>query len=352
MATIRSEELANAELLSAENESNTNADGTTDEENLSTEYTVLVNGERITIYSDKWGASIQDKLEGHGIHIQKNGDIAILSGKGGKGNACGGRLLINTKNGQMIKSGPLVSEYIASSKDPGEGEGSETDTSSGNGEAISTVAYGDSTEEVLGDKYIKGNNITLDADTITIRAGTQIIVETGEWVEEIGTRKSNVNFLEEDLFKSETVVKEETTLQFDPRASKNVVSLGHLNHRVLGDYAVKVNGFFDLQVMGGNSFSKPLIKNRSAALTIGVNGLKNGGKFFVFTKGTFDLASGLGEKGDLFLSTLGNLEAESLAGNALLKAKTGAKIETIKGNLELKAIAGDVDIDALKIYLN
>ena len=252
----------------------------------------------------------------------------------------------------MIKSGPLVSEYIASSKDPGEGEGSGTENNAGNGEAISVVAYGDSTEEVLGDKTLKGNNITLDADTITIRAGTQIVVETGEWVEEIGSRTSNVDSLSESLFKSETVVKEETTLQFDPRASKNVVSLGHLNHRVLGDYAVKVKGFFDLQVMGGNSFSKPLIKNRSAALTIGVNGIKNGGKFYVFTKGTFDMSSGLGEKGDLFLNTLGRIEAESLGGDVLLKAKTGAKIETVAGNLELKALAGDVDIDALKIYLN
>ena len=53
------------------NEENNNVDGSSDKENLRTEYTVLVNGERITLYTDKWGASLQDKLEGHGILIQK-----------------------------------------------------------------------------------------------------------------------------------------------------------------------------------------------------------------------------------------------------------------------------------------
>ena len=324
-------------------------------DNVDTQYTVLVNGERIILYTDKWGASLQDKLEGHGIHIQKNGDVAILTGKGGKGNACGGRLLVNTAKGQLVKSGPIVTEVVASKVDPGEGEGS-SDNGKG-AEAISVVAYGDSTEEVVGaEKTIKAEHITFDADTITLRAGTKVFVDAPEWVEVLGMKKSIVDSSDEVVDQKVTEVKEETTLSFDPRASKNIVSRGHLNHRVLGDYALKVDGFMDLQVMG-NSFGVMLVKNRSAALTIGVNGEKNGGKFFVFTKGTFDLASGL-STGDLFLSTLGKFETSSTK-ETKIEATTDITVEATKGitmeaktdNITIDA-KKDVVIEGAKIYLN
>ena len=332
-------------------------------DNVDTQYTVLVNGERIILYTDKWGASLQDKLEGHGIHIQKNGDVAILTGKGGKGNACGGRLLVNTAKGQLVKSGPIVTEVVASKVDPGEGEGSSTNTETAT--AISTVAYGDSTEEVVGaEKTIKAEHITLDADTITLRAGSKIFVDAPEWVEVIGMKKSIVDSSDEITTQKVSEVKEETTLTFDPRGSKNIVTRGHLNHRILGDYALKVDGYMDLQVMGGIPVGKPLIENRSAALTIGVNGEKNGGKFFVFTKGTFDLASGI-TTGDLFLSTLGKFETSSTK-ETKIEATTEVKLDattkvdiTATEDIDIKATK-DVNIEAtqnvnvkgIKIYLN
>ena len=162
-------------------------------------------------------------------------------------------------------------------------------------------------------------------------------------------------------------VKEDTTVSFDPRASKNVVSRGHINHRVLGDVAIKVDGYMDLQVMGGIPKGEPLIKNRSAALNFGINGLKNGGKFFVFAKGAFDLASGLGGTGNLNLTTLGKLQTSSTLETKIeattkvdidattkvgIKAKTGIDMETTTGNITAKAVAGDFDVNALKIYLN
>ena len=365
--TTKVDDLNKKELVDpkTDNEENKNEDGSSDEDNIETEYTVLVNGERIILYSDKWGASFQDKLEGHGIHVQRNGDIAVLSGKGGKGNACGGRLLINTKNGQIVKSGPVVKEITASKVDPGEGEGATDNTKTGDAE--SKLLYGNGTEEVLGEKYIKANHIVLDADTITLRGGTQIIVDTPEWVEELGMKTSKIDSVDEEVRAQKvSEISEDTSIGFDPRASKNIVSRGHINHRILGDYAIKVDGYMDLQVMGGIPVGKPLVENRSAALTIGVNGLKNGGKFFVFTKGTFDLASGL-TTGDLFLSTLGKFETSSTLGTKIeattkvdidattkvgIKAKTGIDMETTTGNITAKAVAGDFDVNALKIYLN
>ena len=363
--TLKITVIGEREKIEAKDETNSNTDGSEATDNVDTQYTVLVNGERIILYTDTWGASLQDKLEGHGIHIQKNGDIAVLTGKGGKGNACGGRLLVNTAKGQLVKSGPIVQEVVASKVDPGEGEGSSDNNTSA--EAISVVAYGDSTEEVVGaEKTIKAEHITLDADTITLKAGTKLFVDAPEWVEVIGMKKSIVDATDEKVDQKVSEVKEDTTVSFDTRASKNVVSRGHINHRVLGDVAIKVDGYMDLQVMGGIPKGVPLVKNRSAALTVGVNGVKNGGKFFVFTKGTFDMASGL-TTGDLFLSTLGKFETSSTLGTKIeattkvdidattkvgIKAKTGIDMETTAGNITVKAVAGDFDVNALKIYLN
>ena len=365
--TTKVGEINNENLVdpTKDNEKNSNTDGSEAKDNVDTKYTVLVNGERIILYTDTWGASLQDKLEGHGIHIQKNGDVALLTGKGGKGNACGGRLLVNTAKGQLVKSGPIVQEVVASKVDPGEGEGSSTNTETAT--AISTIAYGDSTEEVVGaEKTIKAEHITLDADTITLKAGTKLFVDAPEWVEVIGMKKSIVDSSDEIVSQKLSEVKEETTLTFDPRGSKNVVSRGHINHRILGDYAITVDGYMDLQVMGGIPIGEPLIKNRSSALNFGINGEKNGGKFFVFAKGTFDLASGI-STGDLFLSTLGKFETSSTKETKIeattevkldattkvdIKGKTGVDIEATTGDVNVEAKAGDFNVKGIKIYLN
>jgi len=336
------------------NEENTNTDGSKAEENLRTEYTVLVNGERITLYTDKWGASLQDKLEGHGIHIQRNGDIALLSGKGGKGKACGGRMLINTAGGQLIKSGATTAEYSGSKNSAVEGEGSGSNDD--NSTAYSGMYWGDKTEEVKGTYTVNAQHIELVADTISLKGESKIIIETPELVQNIDNAETNIVTEKKDVTSSNTEVKEETTSTFDPRGSKNIVTTGHLNHSILGDYALQVDGFMDLQVQG-NSFGVMLVKNRSAALTIGVNGVKNGGKFFVFAKGTFDLASGL-TTGDLNLSTLGKLQTSSTL-ETKIEATTDITVEATKGiTMEAKAdnitidAKKDVVIEGAKIYLN
>tara|TARA_R100000152_G_C6762501_1_gene186772 strand:+ start:525 stop:1598 length:1074 start_codon:yes stop_codon:yes gene_type:complete len=336
------------------NEKNTNVDGTTDQENLRTEYTVLVNGERITLYTDKWGASLQDKLEGHGIHIQRNGDIAILSGKGGKGKACGGRMLVNTAGGQLIKSGSTTAEYSGSKNNAVEGGGSSDNSE--NSTAYSGMYWGDKTEEIKGTHTINAQHIELVADTISLKGDSKIIIETPELIQNIDSADTKIVTEKKEVTSSNTEVKEETTSTFDPRGSKNIVTTGHLNHSILGDYALQVDGFMDLQVQG-KSFGVMLVKNRSAALTIGVNGEKNGGKFFVFAKGTFDLASGL-TTGDLNLSTLGKLQTSSTK-ETKIEATTDITVEATKGitmeaktdNITIDA-KKDVVIEGAKIYLN
>ena len=151
------------------------------------------------------------------------------------------------------------------------------------------------------------------------------------------------------------------------RDSKNIVTRGHLNHRILGDYALKVEGYMDLQVMGGIPIGEPLIKLRSSALNFGINGEKNGGKFFVFAKGAVEIGSGTGGTGDLNLTTLGKIQLDSKKETIIesttevkldattkveIKGKTGVDMEATTGDVTVKAPAGNFDVEALKIYLN
>ena len=389
--TTKTEEAQNSDLAkdsSEDDEKNENEDGSSAEENVDTEYTVIINGERITLTTDKWGSSLVDKLEGHGIHIQKNGDIAVLSGKGGKGKACGGRLLINTKSGQITKSGPIVEDVTASSSSATE-DGSGTTE----GAANSQVAYsgsfsGDHEVEVQGTKYVKARDIVLDAtDTLTLR-GNKIIVQADEWVEEKGLEKSKVDSVEEEITSQRTSeVKEDTAKQYDTRATQNVVGSGHINQRVKGDYQLLVDGIANIQVMA-QLVTAPLVqRNGNLGLMIGVNSSKGQGYGIRLSAASFlDFAAG---SGNISLSTargihldtqvmetdqgvngadttaagIGEIKVDAAKGFNLTSWKEDINIEThktaggkvmIKGKegVEVESTTGDFKVTAAKIYLN
>ena len=188
-------------------------------------------------------------------------------------------------------------------------------------------------------------------------------------IQNIDSSETKIVTEKKDVTSSNTEVKEETTSTYDPRGSKNIVTTGHLNHSILGDYALQVDGFMDLQVQG-KSFNIMLVENRSAALTIGINGQKNGGKFSVFTSNTFALSSGMnleGDQGDLNLTTLGKFHTTSYKESKIeattkveldattkvdIKGKTGVDIEATTGDVNVEAKAGDFNVKGVKIYLN
>ncbi len=379
------------------NEVNSNEDGTTAEQNQDTEYTVIINGEKIALTTDKFGASLVDKLEGHGLHIQKNGDIVVLSGSGGKGKGCGGRLLINTKGGQITKSGPIVVEATADSS-----SSTESGSSTSEGAANSQVAYsgyfsGDHEVEIQGTNYIKARDIVLDAtDTLTLKAN-KVLVQTDEWVEEKGLEKRKVDNVEEEVTSQRTSeVKEDTSKQYDGRASQNVVGSGHINQRVKGDYALTVDGIADIQVMCADVKAPLITRMGNVGLKIGVNSHKgknygailSASSFFEIGAGSGNLtlstargihldtqvfetnqglngrdtnAAGIGEikidakdgftvnawKGDATIET-----DKTAGGKVKIKGKEGVEVEATTGDMTLEAKAGDIDMTATKIYLN
>ena len=346
------------------NEENKNEDGSKAEDNANTQLTILVNGETVQISEDFTGTHVQNKDEGHGLHIQKNGDIIILSGSGGKGKACGGRMLINTKNGQITKSGPIIEEVNASSKNSGE-DGSKTNEGSGNSEVAYSGSFsGDHEVEIQGTKYVKARDIVLDAtDTLTLKAN-QVIVAADEWVEDTGMKQTVVDTeIEEVTSQRTSEVKEDTSRQYDTRASKNIVGSGSISHKIQGDLSVLVAGLMDLQIQGGMPKGVPLIKNRTAGLNIGLNGKRSAGSLQIEAKdlikigttgGSFDVTANenvsLFASDDVDIQGMMNTTVLATDGKVEVKGQRVA-VESTGGTVEVKA-AADFKVTAMKIYLN
>ena len=73
--------------------------------------------------------------------------------------------------------------------------------------------------------------------------------------------------VEEVLGQKSTIVAEKTDLQFDPRASVNIISPGHVNWQILGDYQQNVGGV-SKTIVAGAVLSTPLIVDRLTSFSV------------------------------------------------------------------------------------
>jgi hypothetical protein len=316
---------------------------------VSTEITVLVAGKRYTLTDDGGDLEIRNKLNGMGISIQENGDIMMLSGSGGNGKACGGRFIVNSKGGQLIKSGSLVAQYTGNSNSSTEGGGSKESSTAGKNEtAKSEICYGDCITEVHGEVRIKGTNIVLEAadvlsligkSSVLIQAGPngggELRINAGQITETCGTRVGLVAGQKSDI------ISEEVSLQYDPRASVNVISPGHMNIKAAGDISLGAGGAIEMIAMG---VKQPLGLIKDPVSTIGMKTVAGG---LTLTSAAFTNITAVGP-----LTQASN--AATITSTTLLTmiSGTGASILTGTGNVDITAMKGNVNVKGLLIYLN
>ena len=351
------EEVTKKEIVEADppDETNDNTDGSTAEENQKVNLTVIANNETTQIGSDQTGTFIVDKNQGHGLHVQKNGDVIVIAGSPGKGKKCGGRMLVKSEGGQLVKSGPTVVERTASSTSAVDGEGSSTSEDSGSGKlAHSEVNYGDVEIETLGEEYIRAKDIVLDAvDSLTLKAGSQIVIDVGHLIINASSVEENIGAERKVVdSSSENEIKEETSKQYDTRASKNVVGSGHVNQKIQGDLKVAVAGTVDLQIQGNKKVIG--LNSGTAGLTVGLNGISETGAFRLNAKDIFEIKA---TKDLSFESETGKFDLKGLGASTIdatggldIKSTGDMDIET-EGKLTVKA-TGDFKVTAAKIYLN
>ena len=315
--------------------------------------------------------NIVSKLTGIGIIVRNNGDIIFTTGSQAGGKVCGGRILINAKGGQLIKSGPSIQEYVSNEKSAVEGEGESDDKDQ---IAVSQISYGNNIEETHGEKHIRGRQITIDAgDVLTLMAKEKIVLQAGpegggEIVMNAGSLKTTADLIKTVSSKQETITKEDTLTHFDPRGSHNIVTAGHLNIKCLGDFDLKANGVGRMNFKGLANGALLVKDSRLSAFNIeaGRGNISTtattGNIIFTTGVGDFPTLSGLGSvitnaQKDINQTALVNYSAKATKevnlealGAATLKAVGQATVDG-KAGVDIKSI-GDVSVTGAFIRLN
>ena len=375
-------------------------DETQEFEVTSTEYTIHMNGKNFQLIEENGSLHFVDKNHGTGITIDKNGDTYIISGPGGNGNACAGRLLINSRGGQLVKSGNFTAEYTANSSNSVNGEGnSSSTTKKGNEDATSTAAqngsadaksetcYGDNTCEVFGDFNVNATNIHLQAtDTLYINADSKIVITAGKdgggsMEIHAGELLHKVQTLRDEISSAHIRdgVPETTNIHYDPRSNTSSVGFHNRIEKISGDYKLEVGGSMNFSVLGLPN-PNPVAFAVDAAtgdLTTKMQLSVLGGDFAVETtvgsvlvKAGPDLSfPGVLLPGSLSVAAAGGAQfaagpdlsfPELVAGNISMQSLTGTSIDStttvdIKGKTGVN-IESPADISILstagKIYLN
>ena len=317
----------------------------------SVEVTVIANGKSHYIGEVDGEIAIVSKSDGRGIYI--NEDVQILPGpKGANGKFCAGRFLVNAKGGTMQKyGGPRIVTATQSDTSAANGEGSKekkkNTSDSGKGKvANSECYYGDDIKEVHGEVRIKGTNIVIEAaDVLTLMGknsvhiqagpsgGGEIKLAAGQISETTDTRVSVVTGQKQD------VISEELSLQYDPRASVNVISPGHMNVKAAGDIAFGCAGAIEMIALGKKTFFG-LIKDPVATIS-----MKTAAGGLTLTSAAFtDITSGA--------FTQNSAVTTVNVGKYVLTSAEGIDVNAVLGDVNVTAKAGNVKLKGTQIYLN
>ncbi len=335
---------------------------------------VLLSDCSFKIQTDITGAFVGNKVFGHGLHVQNDGNIHINTGPKRLG---GGKLSMVSRGGVIHKSGPVYIERTGDSKNVGQKQKKAPDSISSAKKLIacSEMNYGNHINETHGTLYIRATHIVLDAvDSLTLKSGDATIMQSGQLISNTTKHEVNADQKFEKLTGGHyrTIVSGEDKLfQLDPRSSSHIVSFGHINRRTFGDYQVKSAGVGKMVFAGGPPLGIPFVKNRLNALTLSALA---GNLAFSTKIGTIKYESMLGfgievDTGDIDVEAkTGNMSFKSLlkgtfegTGGVDIKSVGDIEMETTTGKLDIKSTLGDITIDSgikdvkvvgVKIYLN
>lgn len=197
------------------------------------------------------------------IVLDSKGCLRLITGERSKEQGPGsGKLCIRTSGQQQLHEDRSNIQYNA-------GDDKE-------GQALNILAYGDIVERTIGGtRYIKAQKIVIEASEelmligksqVNIQAGANgggSITMTAGSIEKITNNDKEVITGQKVTYG----VSEDTTINFDPRASVNVVSPGHVNWKIVGDYKQWVGGVEQHIIANGIS-APPLIKDRSNSFSV------------------------------------------------------------------------------------
>ena len=269
------------------------------------------------------------RIDGPGdsaFSLDNKGNIRILTGK--KTEVAGSGVLgIKTWGQQQLHNERSNIQYCAG--------GTENE-----GQALNVVAYGDVVEQAIGGtRYIKAAKIEITATEELVLNGQSVKIQAQGDIEMAAASFTTAQVNKKDIIIGQNMkfgAGEDTDMQFDPRASRNIVSPGNIHHTILGDYKVKSLRNMSVNAVTGLFMSSPATTTVQGLAGMVVNG-----------PGGMDLISG----GELAITgtdtqiTTANLELDS----ATTTFKT-ADFEVNSAKVDLTG-TGDVSITGANVRL-
>ena len=276
-------------------------------------------------------------LGGASIHMDTVGQIYLLSGNINGGTDVGkgaGKLTVHCAGGVQKYEGPVDMEFNSSDDDEDD--------------ALGIMCYGNLTENVEGGQrtiiaqkvYIKAEELVeiVGGTDVKIQAGGDgsgsIIFAAGEVLHLMDNEKKVV--LGQSM---KFGVKEDTEISFDPRSNHTILSPGHLNHKVLGDYKQWTGGIYQ-QIIGGivpaPPFIQPRIYDYSVTTVKGKTAFRSGQKFSVDAiLGGIDLEAAAG--GASVMAQSGDIDILTNLGEMNIQSTGDAKIQATGGDISINA---------------
>ena len=209
------------------------------------------------------------------------------------------------------------------------------------GQALNLAVNGNMVVGAEGDDIVvKGQNITLIAGNVLTLKGQSIVIDAntgqgpvrtyGGIVQTITDTRSDFVFGQEKLRNFGEV----THVQYDPRGTTNIISMGHVNRKIAGDYEFWNGGITSMK-SAGNVSMIPLVLNRldtfKIATGIGNVSIDSSGSFLVDAKLSAEIKA------------LTEIDIETTGGSFELKGLGASKIEAT-GGMDIKS-AGNIDIE-------
>ena len=304
----------------------------------------LVNGPRFNTWYKGWftrseiyermmpdGLTSALRIEGPdsggaAIVMNSKGNIKLITGKS-TDVAGSGTLDINTQGSNQLHNGRTNIQY---------NEGG----TEGDKQALNVLCYGDHIEQAMGSKrQIKASKIIITATEELVLEGQNISINAQGDLQMAASSFTTAQVNKKDIVIGQNMkfgAGEDTDLQFDPRASKVILSPGNLSHTIAGTYKIKSLRRTSINGVAGLFMSSPAtatLQGLAGMIINGPGGMNLNAAKTTFKTADFDVTSAQTN------ITTANLDVNS------------AKVD-VTGSLDVDIKGLNVRLTGTLIYLN
>ena len=221
---------------------------------------------------------------GAGIVMNHKGNIKLLTGK--RTDVAGsGTLDIRTAGCNQLHDGRTNIQYNSGGTDNEK-------------QALNVLCYGDVVEQIIGGtKHIIATKIEITATEELVLNGQTIKLQATGDIEMSAASVTTAQVNKKDIVIGQKMsfgAGEDTDLQFDPRSSKNIVSPGNVNHKVLGTYKIKSLRRMEVNAVTGLLLSSPAtttVQGLAGMIVSGPGGLNLNAAKTTFETADFNVVS-------------------------------------------------------------